>query len=65
MKLLDVARLMTDPRVSFVREPEGLVPLWVSFSKRDDRDHLLWTDDYLAASQPETTEHQTVSSLLA
>ena len=23
--------------------------MWVTFSKRDDRDHLLWTDDYLAA----------------
>ncbi len=23
--------------------------IWVSFSKRDDRSHLLWTDDYLAA----------------
>lgn len=44
-----VERLMTDPRVDFVTEPDGLVPIWVSFSKRDDRSHLLWTDDYLAA----------------
>ena len=42
-------RLMADPRISFMSEPEGLVPLWVTFSKRDDRAHLLWTDDYLAA----------------
>jgi predicted nucleic acid-binding protein len=35
--------------VHFLPEPEGLVPLWVTFSKRDDHDHLLWTDDYLAA----------------
>jgi hypothetical protein len=44
-----VKRLMTDPRVDCVTEPDGLVPIWVSFSKRDDRSHLLWTDDYLAA----------------
>lgn len=44
-----VERLMTDPRVAFVTEPDGLVPIWVSFSKRDDRSHLLWTDEYLAA----------------
>jgi len=42
-------RLMTDPRVHFLSEPEGLAPLWVTFSKRDDYDRLLWTDDYLAA----------------
>lgn len=44
-----VERFMADPRVLFLSEPEGLVPLWVTFSKRDDRDHMLWTDDYLAA----------------
>jgi len=44
-----VDRLMADPRARFLNEPEGLVALWVTFSKRDDRDHLLWTDDYLAA----------------
>ena len=44
-----VERLMTDPRVVFLTEPDGLVPIWVTFSKRDDRSHLLWTDDYLAA----------------
>lgn len=44
-----VERLMADPRVHLLSEPEGLVPLWVTFSKRDDRNHLLWTDDYLAA----------------
>ncbi len=44
-----VERLMSDPRVGFLTEPDGLVPIWVSFSKRDDRSHLLWTDDYLAA----------------
>ena len=41
--------LMTDPRVRFLPEPEGLVPIWVTFSKRDDHAHGLWTDDYLAA----------------
>ena len=41
--------LQADPRIKFVPEPRGLAPLWVAFSKRDDRSHLLWTDDYLAA----------------
>jgi len=41
--------LQADPRVRFVEEPRGLAPLWIAFSKRDDRSHLLWTDDYLAA----------------
>lgn len=44
-----VDQLMADSRVRFLLEPDGLVPLWVAFSKRNDRDHLLWTDDYLAA----------------
>lgn len=38
-----------DPRVLFLAEPDGLTPLWVAFSKRNDASHLLWTDDYLAA----------------
>ena len=41
--------LQSDPRIRFVAEPAGLAPLWIAFSKRDDRSHLLWTDDYLAA----------------
>ena len=41
--------LQADPRVKFLPEPRGLAPLWIAFSKRDDRSHLLWTDDYLAA----------------
>ena len=41
--------LQDDPRIKFVQEPRGLAPLWIAFSKRDDRSHLLWTDDYLAA----------------
>ena len=44
-----VGKLMADPRVEFLTEPDELVPIWVSFSNRDDRSHLLWTDDYLAA----------------
>jgi uncharacterized protein len=44
-----VERLLADARVRLLSEPDGLVPLWVTLSKRDDRDHLLWTDDYLAA----------------
>jgi predicted nucleic acid-binding protein len=42
-------KLQSDPRVRFLAEPPGLAPLWIAFSKRDDRSHLLWTDDYLAA----------------
>jgi toxin-antitoxin system PIN domain toxin len=41
--------LLGDPRVRFLAEPQGLVSLWSAFSKKDDRSHLLWTDDYLAA----------------
>lgn len=41
--------LQADPRIKCVQEPRGLAPLWMAFSKRDDRSHLLWTDDYLAA----------------
>jgi toxin-antitoxin system PIN domain toxin len=41
--------LQADPRIRFAPEPRGLAPLWIAFSKRDDRSHLLWTDDYLAA----------------
>ncbi len=44
-----VLRFQADPRVRFLAEPRGLAPLWIAFSKRDDRSHLLWTDDYLAA----------------
>jgi uncharacterized protein len=44
-----VMTLQRDPRVRFLGEPPGLAPLWIAFSKRDDTDHLLWTDDYLAA----------------
>jgi toxin-antitoxin system PIN domain toxin len=44
-----VDALLADPRIQLVQEPGGLEPLWVTFSKRDDASHLLWTDDYLAA----------------
>ena len=44
-----VERVLADPRVEFLAEPDNLVPLWTAFSRRDDHDHLLWTDDYLAA----------------
>ena len=44
-----VDQLQADPRVRFLSEPQGLAPLWVAFSKRDDTSHLLWTGDYLAA----------------
>ena len=44
-----VLALQADPRVRFLQEPAGLTRLWITYSKRDDRSHLLWTDDYLAA----------------
>ncbi len=44
-----VDRLMADRRITFLPEPEKLASIWVAFSKRNDRSHLLWTDDYLAA----------------
>ena len=44
-----VLALQADPRVRFLQEPPGLKPLWITYSKRDDRSHHLWTDDYLAA----------------
>jgi toxin-antitoxin system PIN domain toxin len=44
-----VDQLMTDSRVRFLPEPEPLLPLWKALSKKDNRNHLLWTDDYLAA----------------
>ena len=44
-----VEQLMADSRVRFLTEPDGLVPLWVAFSKRENPHHLLWTDDYVAA----------------
>lgn len=44
-----VEAFLADPRIRLVQEPGGLEPLWVTFSKRDDTSHLLWTDDYLAA----------------
>lgn len=44
-----VDQLIADSRVRVLPEPETLVPLLKAFSKKDDHDHLLWTDDYLAA----------------
>ena len=41
--------LGNDPRVTFLPEPDGLEKFWIHFSKRPDRAHKLWTDDYLAA----------------
>ena len=41
--------LLADPRIDVLPEPDNLVPLWMALSKRDDRNHALWTDDYLAA----------------
>jgi toxin-antitoxin system PIN domain toxin len=42
-------KLMSDPRIRLVPEPQGIETLWIAFSKHDNKDHLLWTDDYLAA----------------
>ena len=42
-------QFMADPRIRMTPEPQGLDSLWIAFSKRADRSHLLWTDDYIAA----------------
>ena len=42
-------KLMADPRIHFAAEPTALETLWIAFSKRNDKSHLLWTDDYVAA----------------
>lgn len=44
-----VLAVKADPRVRFLPEPSGLSALWMTYSKRDDRHHHFWTDDYLAA----------------
>jgi toxin-antitoxin system PIN domain toxin len=41
--------IVRDPRIRLIAEPQGLEALWMAFSKREDKSHLLWTDDYLAA----------------
>jgi len=43
------AKLIADPRIRLIREPDNVEALWMTFSKRDDKSHLLWTDDYVAA----------------
>ena len=42
-------KLIADPRIRFIAEPPGIDTLWIAFSKRHDKSHLLWTDDYIAA----------------
>ena len=44
-----IEKLIADPRIRCIAEPPGMDTLWVAFSKRDDKSHLLWTDDYMAA----------------
>ena len=41
--------LQDDPRVRTLQEPAGLVTLWMTYSRREDRNSQVWTDDYLAA----------------
>lgn len=42
-------RLIDDPRIMMLDEPETLEATWRSLTARDDTSHKLWTDDYLAA----------------
>jgi hypothetical protein len=42
-------RLWSDERVLWADEPDELNAVWRAISARDDKSHLLWTDDYLAA----------------
>lgn len=41
--------ILSDPRISFLDEPDQLEASFESFSGKGDRSHKLWTDDYLAA----------------
>jgi predicted nucleic acid-binding protein len=38
-----------DERVLWADEPDELDAVWRAISARDDKNHKLWTDDYLAA----------------
>jgi toxin-antitoxin system PIN domain toxin len=42
-------KFIADPRIRLLAEPQGLDSLWRAFSKKEDKSHLLWTDDYFAA----------------
>ena len=42
-------KLLTDPRIEWLPEPQGIETMWIQISKKPDRAHKLWTDDYLAA----------------
>lgn len=44
-----VARQLEDPTVFWLDEPAGLEATWRKFSAREDKNHKVWTDDYLAA----------------
>ena len=41
-----------EPNIDSIRllpEPDNLEGIWMPFSKRDDKSHLLWTEAYVAA----------------
>jgi toxin-antitoxin system PIN domain toxin len=42
-------QLWADERVLWADEPDDLDAVWRAISARDDKSHMLWTDDYLAA----------------
>jgi len=42
-------QLWADERVLWADEPDDLDAVWRAISARDDKNHKLWTDDYLAA----------------
>ena len=44
-----MTRQLEDPDVLWLDEPAGLEDAWRALSARDDHDHQVWTDDYLAA----------------
>ena len=44
-----VDQLRADGRIQWADEPVHLEPVWRAISARDDKNHKLWTDDYLAA----------------
>src|SRR5689334_18723921 len=41
--------LLSDPRIDYAEEPEGLEDQWRAFSRRRTFSHKVWNDAYLAA----------------
>ncbi|TWU28592.1 TA system VapC family ribonuclease toxin [Bythopirellula polymerisocia] len=42
-------RMLSDPRIGFVGEPENIESQWRNFTERDSFSNKVWSDAYLAA----------------